>query len=177
MTEGHVKTGKDNRNGAKQARLLTPEIKAMLGQETVLIGKEPIDKSSIRRYAQAILDLNPIYFDEDYAKNSKHGAIIAPPTYIFDVSHDIFADTGKDGRDLTRITIDGLQAIRGGNEYQFKKPAKVGDVINAKRKIIDIYEKEGKTAGSILFIVYDITYTNQKDEVLGISRETMMFIK
>ena len=66
----------------------------MLGQETVLIGKEAIDKSSIRRYAQAILDSNPIYFDEDFAKNSMHGAIIAPPTYIFDVSHDIFADTG-----------------------------------------------------------------------------------
>lgn len=164
-------------NEVQQDSLLTPEIKAMMGQETVLSGKETIDKSSIKRYAQAIFDSNPIYFDEDYAKNSKYGTIIAPPTYIFDVSHDIFADTGKDGRDLTRITIEGLQAIRGGNEYQFIKPAKVGDIINAKRKIIDIYEKEGKTAGKILFIVYDTTFTNQRDEILGITRETMMFIK
>ena len=172
-----MKSDNGTQGEAAHNSLLKPEIKAMVGQETVLIGKEPIDKSSIRRYAQAIFDTNPLYFDEDYAKNSKYGTIIAPPTYVFDVSHDIFADTGKDGRDLTRITIEGLQAVRGGNAYQFKKPAKVGDIIHAKRKVIDIYEKEGRTAGKILFIVYDITFTNQRNEVLGSSRETMMFIK
>ena len=45
--------------------LMTPEIKAMLGQETYFPGKEVVDKSSIRRYAQAIADLNPLYLEED----------------------------------------------------------------------------------------------------------------
>jgi len=157
--------------------LITPEIRAMLGKEEYFPGREVVDISSIRRYAQAISDLNPLYLDEEYAKKSEYGEIIAPPTFIFDVSHDIFTDIGEDGRDLSRVTIPGMNAVRGGNEYQFFEPARPGDIVNKRRKIIDIYEKESKRAGKILFIVYDTTYTNQNGKVLGICRETMMFLK
>jgi len=70
-----------------------------------------------------------------------------------------------------------MNAVRGGNEYQFFEPARPGDIVNKRRKIIDIYEKESKRAGKILLIVYDTTYTNQNGKVLGICRETMMFLK
>lgn len=157
--------------------LITPEIEAMRGREEFFPGKEAVDKSTIRRYAQAISDLNPLYLDEDYAKHSEYGGIIAPPTFIFDVSHDIFAEIGQDGRDLSRITIPGMNAVRGGNEYRFLEPARPGDIVNRTRKIVDIYEKQSKKAGKILFIAYDTTFTNQRGRVLGICRETMMFLK
>lgn len=157
--------------------LITPEIRAMLGQEVYFPGREVVDISSIKRYAQAISDLNPLYLDEEYAKKSEYGGIIAPPTFIFDVSHDIFTDVGEDGRDLSRVTIPGMNAVRGGNEYQFFEPARPGDIVNKRRKTIDIYEKKSKRVGKILFIVYDTTYTNQNGKVLGICRETMMFLK
>lgn len=157
--------------------LITPEIQAMLGQEVYLPGEEVIDKSSIRRYAQAIMDLNPMYWDETRGKESPYGSIIAPPTYIFDVSHNICAEVGEDGRDLSRVTIPGMNPVRGSNEYQFFEPARPGDRVNVKRRIVDIYEKQGRRSGRILFVVYEITYTNQDETVLGICRETMMFLK
>lgn len=157
--------------------LITPEIKAMLGKEEYFPGTEVVDRSTIRRYAQAISDFNPLYLDDEFARQSKYGGIVAPPTYIFDVSHDTFAEIGEDGRDLTRVTVPGMNAVRGGNEYEFYEPAKPGDVVNRRRKVIDIYEKEGKKAGKILFITYETTYVNQKGTVLGICRETMMFLK
>jgi acyl dehydratase len=157
--------------------LITPEIRAMLGQEFYFTGKEVIDRTAIRQYAQAISDLNPLYIDEEFAKKSEYGGLIAPPTFIFDVSHDLFAEVGEDGRDLSGVTIRGLNAVRGGNEYQFLEPARPGDIINRRRKITDIYEKEGKKAGKILFIVYETSYTNQKEKLLGVCRETMMFVK
>lgn len=170
---------RERKEGIKMAEetLITPEIRAMLGQEVYFPGREVVDISSIRRYAQAISDLNPLYLDEEYAKKSEYGGIIAPPTFIFDVSHDIFTDVGEDGRDLSRVTIPGMNAVRGGNEYQFFEPARPGDIVNKRRKTIDIYEKKSKRAGKILFIVYDTTYTNQNGKVLGICRETMMFLK
>jgi acyl dehydratase len=143
-----------------EGSLITPEIRAMLGQEVYFAGKEVIDRTAIKRYAQAISDLHPLYIDEEFAKKGKYGGVIAPPTFIFDVSHDIFAEIGEDG-----------------NEYQFFEPARPGDIINRRRKIADIYEKKGKKAGNILFVVYETTYTNQKDELLGVCRETMMFVK
>jgi len=157
--------------------LITPEVQAMLGQEVVFPGKEVVDKNSIRCFAQSIADLNPLYLDEEYAKKSKYGGIIAPPTYVFDVSSDIFAEAGEDGRDLSRVSVPGLQPVRGGNVYEFFEPVRPGDVIDRTRKITDIYEKESKKAGKILFIDYETTYTNQKDKVLGKARETMMFLK
>ena len=160
-----------------EGTLITPEIKAILGKEEYFPGKEVVDRSSIRRYAQSISDLNPLYLDDEFARQSKYGGIVAPPTYIFDVSHDIFAEIGEDGRDLTRVTVPGMNAVRGGNEYEFYEPVKPGDVVNRRRKVIDIYEKEGKKAGKILFITYETTYVNQKGTVLGICRETMMFLK
>ena len=157
--------------------LMTPEIKAMVDQEAFFPGKEVIDRSSIRRYAQAISDLNPVYLDEAYAKETEYGGIIAPPTFIFDVSHDIFSGVGEDGRDLSSVTIAGLIPVRGGNEYRFFEPARLGDIVSRRREIVDLYEKEGKRAGKILFVIYETTYTNQEGKVLGICRETLMFMK
>jgi acyl dehydratase len=157
--------------------LITPEIKAMIGQEVNFPATEVIDRSSIRRYAQAISDLDPLYLDEAYAKTTEYGGIIAPPTFIFDVSHDIFSDVGEDGREVSRVAILGLKLARGGNEYQFFQPARPGDKLHRKRKIIDIYERPSKAVGKILFVVHDITHSNQEGKLLGINRETLMFFK
>lgn len=156
--------------------LLTAEIKAMVGEEAELPVLEEIGKTSIIRYAHAISDLNPLYFDEEYAKKTEFGGVIAPPTYIFDVvSAD--TETGDDGRDLTRIALPGFRVARGGNEYQFFEPVRPGDVISRKRKIIDVFERDSKKVGKIIFIVYDTTYTNQEGKLLSINRETLMFFR
>jgi acyl dehydratase len=84
---------------------------------------------------------------------------------------------GEDGRELSKVAIPGLKLTRGGNEYQFFQPARPGDIVHQKRKIIDIYERPSKAVGKIMFIVYEITYTNQEDKLLGINRETLMFFR
>lgn len=160
----------------REESLITPEIKAMIGQETDLPRIGAIDETSIIRYAQAIMDLNPLYRDEEYAQKTDYGGIIAPPTFVFDTI-PASTDIGDDGRDLTRIKLPGFKLARGSNEYQFFEPVRPGDVINRKRKIIDIYQRESKKVGKIIFIVYDTTYTNQEEELLGINRETLMFFK
>ena len=156
--------------------LLTPDIKAMVGLETNLPNLESIDKTTISRYVQAISDLNPLYIDEEYAKETDYGGIIAPLTFIFDVI-PAATEIGDDGRDVTRIALPGFKVARGGNEYQFLEPARPGDVIMRRRKIVDVFERDSKKVGKIIFIVYDTTYSNQDARVLGINRETLLFFK
>lgn len=156
--------------------LLTPDIKAMVGLETNLPNLESIDKTTIIRYVQAISDLNPLYIDEEYAEETDYGGIIAPPTFIFDVI-PAATEIGADGRDVTRIALPGFKVARGGNEYQFLEPARPGDVIMRRRKIVDVFERDSKKVGKIIFIVYDTTYSNQDARVLGINRETLLFFK
>ena len=156
--------------------LLTPDIKAMVGLETNLPNLESIDKTTIIRYVQAISDLNPLYIDEEYAKETDYGGIIAPLTFIFDVI-PAATEIGDDGRDVTRIALPGFKVARGGNEYQFLEPARPGDVIMRRRKIVDVFERDSKKVGKIIVIVYDTTYSNQDARVLGINRETLLFFK
>lgn len=163
--------------GTSQESLITPEIKAMLDQETVYPGKEMVDATAIRRYAAAIGELDPLYLDEEYAKKTIYGGIIAPPTFVFDVSNNIFGDVGEDGREKGRVTLPGLRVARGGNEWQFFEPVRPGDVIDRKRKIAEIYEKAGRKAGNIVFVVTETSCTNHKGQLLGINRETLMFFK
>lgn len=156
--------------------ILTPDIKAMVGLETNLPDLESIDKTTIIRYVQAVSDLNPLYIDEEYAKETDYGGIIAPPTFIFDII-PAATEIGDDGRDVTRIALPGFKVARGGNEYQFLEPARPGDVIMRRRKIVDVFERDSKKVGKIIFIVYDTTYSNQDARVLGINRETLLFFK
>ena len=39
-----------------------------------------LDREQVRRYVAAVGDLNPFYVDEEFARHSKYGGLIAPPT-------------------------------------------------------------------------------------------------
>ena len=43
--------------------------------------KFPVEYTHIMMFARSVADDNPIYHDEEYAKNSEHGHILAPPTF------------------------------------------------------------------------------------------------
>jgi len=158
--------------------LITPEIQAMVGQEVVSRGVEEVSKCTIRRFAVSVGDLNPLYLDEEFAKKSRYGGVIAPPIYVTAVNHNALAETGEDGRLLGRIKLPPPlnRLTRGGNEYEFFQPVRPGDIINTKRTILDIYQKQGK-AGGLVFVIYETAYTNQKDELLSVNRETLIFFE
>lgn len=157
---------------------IPPEIMAMLGQEAESPGSEVVDASAIRRYVAALNDPDPLYLDEEYAKQTSYGGIVAPPTFVFDVTNNVFAPVGEDGRDTRRIQRPaGYRGLRGGNEYEFIKPVRPGDIISRKRKIIDVYQKSGKKSGSIVFVISETSYFNQRKELLGKNRETSMYVK
>ncbi|MFH1485355.1 MAG: MaoC family dehydratase N-terminal domain-containing protein [Chloroflexota bacterium] len=154
------------------------ELMRMLGQETESPGTEVVDSSAIRRYAAALNDLNPLYLDDEHAKKTGYGGIIAPPTFIFDVTNDVFAPVGEDGRDLRRIQRPpGYRGLRGGNEYEFIQPVRPGDIISRKRKIIDVYQKPGRKSGPITFVISETSYFNQRGDLLAKNRETAMYVK
>jgi hydroxyacyl-ACP dehydratase HTD2-like protein with hotdog domain len=57
----------------------------------------------------------------------------------------------------------------GGTEIEFFVPIRVGDTLTGRSKITNIYQKEGRT-GSLIFVVRETTYTNQRGEVVLIEK-------
>jgi acyl dehydratase len=158
--------------------LVTPEMESMVGSETVFSSPEELGRATIRRFALAVGDPNPLYWDEEFANKTQYDGIIAPPTMIFELNHNLADEISEDDggySDKVLLPPPLTRFVRGGNEYEFFQAVRPTDKITVKRKISQIFEKEGK-GGALVFVIIELTYTNQHGELLGINRETFIFM-
>ena len=147
--------------------VITEEMRSLLGVESEPSVYE-IQKEPIRRWAEAIGDPNPLYHDEEYAKKSRRAGIIAPPGMIGNYAFPV-----KLGGPPPRVTSPFWRVLNGGNEYEFLKPVRPGDVLTATTKLADLQERMGRPGiGRMLIQVLETTYKNQNGEVVVKTRGT-----
>ena len=145
-------------------------VASLLGKEEVFHAAEEIGKATVRKFAAAIGDYNPLYWDEQFAEKSGYGGIIAPPTLIFEVNCDVGDEIDDIDRWQKWFGFSNMQ--RASNEYEIFQPARPDDVITRRRKIVGVTEKQRKT-GKLIFLTTETTYTNQRGELLGFNRDTV----
>ncbi len=125
-----------------------------------------IERSSIRRWAEAIGDNNPLYNDEEYARSKGYRSIIAPPGFIAQYYFPVSASGPHHG-----VTSPFSRNLNGGNEYEIMKTVQAGDRITATSKVAELREREGRM-GKMLFIIMETTYKNEAGEIVGKARST-----
>ena len=153
---------------------LLERLKATVGQEIVLRAPDEIGRSSLRQYALAIGDFNPLYSNREFAQANGLRDVMAPPTLICDTWQYVDSDMDERGDLLGRGPIRELEGLRAGNEYEFFQTIHPDDVIIAHWTVKDVYEKTGRT-GSLVFQVIETTFYNQSDELLARNTETMFY--
>ena len=150
-----------------------PELLKWLGREVVYTATEEVGLASIRYFAFAIDDPNPLYRDAAFAASTRHGGIIAPPTMVCETNQ--FAGEQEDGNGYIGhhwdLPING-RFMRGSNDYEFFQPVRPTDRITIKWKIVDIYERTTRKLGRIVFVSSVAEYYNQHNNLLAINRET-----
>ena len=155
--------------------MLPEEVTKFIGQATGTTTIHEVEKGAIARYAEAVGDLNPLYLDEEYAKKSKYGSIIAPPGFFGWVvrrPRDTSAPEVIAGARGPNLAAAGYpRVLDGGMEYDFIKPIRAGDTLTSSSIIKDIVEREGRT-GKMAFLIREATYTNQDGEVVAKTRGT-----
>ena len=62
--------------------LLTPEVRACVGQTADFVAPEPLGRASIRYFALALGDANPLWVDDRFARAHGWPGVVAPPTLI-----------------------------------------------------------------------------------------------
>ncbi|UFJ43023.1 MaoC family dehydratase N-terminal domain-containing protein [Brevibacillus humidisoli] len=134
-----------------------------IGVESVPV-KNEVEKGAIKKFADAIGDANPLYRDEEYAKASRYGRIIAPPT--FSRTFDYGEIPGL------RFNREGL--IHGEQHFEYRQPIGAGDVLYCSTKLADAYLKEGKL-GQMTFLVYEQKGVNESGETVFIARSTVIY--
>ena len=144
--------------------------KSWIGKETPEFTFK-VEKGNILDFALAIGDLDPIYYDEEYAKKSRFGGIIASNTF----SHALRGDKSTLIRSIPQIGPRIPQKnLHGEHEIEYFQPLRPGDVIKFRIKIVDIFEREGKRNGTMDVFVLDIPCYNQRGELALRYRQTFV---
>ena len=157
------------------AGLVPPETYALVGQAMGSPATATITRREAQRYARAVGDLDPRYFDEDAAAAAGYDGLLAPPTFVGHavVEGGALDDLREDGlwrdRNGLPIRLNVGRTMFGGEEWEFLAPVMVGDTITAQRRFGNVEEKDGR-AGPFVLLHYETTFTNQHDDVVAVSR-------
>jgi acyl dehydratase len=154
-----------------------PVLLSWIGREAVYVATEEVGAASIRYFAFATGDPNPIYRDEKFAARTCFKEIIAPPTMVCETNQftgEIENSDGYIGHHWD-LPLNGGRFMRGSNDYTFYQPVRSSDRITVRWKIVDIYERETRTSGKLVFVESEARYCNQKGELLALNRETNIY--
>jgi acyl dehydratase len=136
-----------------------------------------VEKGAIRRYAEAVGNDNPLYQDEEYARRSPYGSIIAPPGFFGWPTKTPCSCTGLAdivGELQAALARGGFPRILdGGISYDFFLPVCAGDILIASPKVTGLSEKEGK-GGTMIICNFETTYTNQNGDLVAKANQTFI---
>ena len=144
-----------------QESVITPEMRAAVGVESEPYVND-VEKGAIIKFARAIGDTNPVYNDEEAARKSRYGGLIAPPTFF---------RLMRSGRSKTDVQSPYPANLDGGSEWEYYEPVRPGDRIAATTKISNMFERPGRL-GNMLFIQRETKYVNQFGTTVAIQRTT-----
>lgn len=157
------------------AGILTDEIRAQIGQLTQPPVTAVITARDSQRYAMAVDDLNPVFFDEAAAQAAGYRTLVAPPTFVGHVvaATRPLADLREDGlfRGGSRLRLGLPRVMAGGDAWEYLEPAYIGDEITAESRLAEITEREG-SKGPFVTSVVETTFTNGEGTVVARLRQT-----
>ena len=152
--EGPVHTGQASEE--ELARL-----RAKIGKR-VEINEPPylteVSRDAVRHWAWAIGDKNPLYLDEAYAKKSRHGAILCPPSMLYAFSRMAIGYRGG---------LPGVHSMFAGTHWKFKEHGKLGDVIVPEVTFKDLEALPSRFAGRMWKQISSIDFKTSDGRLLA----------
>lgn len=157
--------------------LLTDELKAWIGREAHYPAREELGRASIRYFALAMGDDNPLYVDEAYAREAGYSSVIAPPTLICETCQYAHRPPDADGYigHEWNLPVANCRLIRAGNDYEFMRPIVPADRISVTWTLEDIAERRSSRGGTQLFVDSVARYRDAAGEIVAINRETIVY--
>jgi acyl dehydratase len=140
------------------------EAEALIGDDArAAIGMElnrsqaTVRRLEFQRFAAAVGERNPLYFDPLYARAHGYRDVVAPPMYIPYVTGTVV--------ELDQLRPDGLtqrsgsgavplpkcpRRMAGGDDYTFHEPVYDGDLITTVRRLVGLDPKVGRSGPFVL---------------------------
>jgi hypothetical protein len=144
---------------------------------------DPVEQGAVRRYAQAIMDEDPI-FGPPAMGGTPYGGQVAPPllpTHLFrrpfgtedpvqananDPDFDGFVAAPASSEGLPELLpLKGYALLNGGSEVEFFRYARHGETVTMRSTYADIQEKQ-TSKGPIVLVTVESEYRNGHGDLL-----------
>ncbi len=122
-----------------------------------------IEKGAIRRFAEALGETNPVYFDEQEARRRGYRGLLAPPTFPVTLRRS----------PVPGLTMPRAGVIHGEQEFIYGEPICSGDVITVTAWLEDVRERRG-SRGVMTLVTVASEGVHQNGAMAFQSRSTMI---
>ena len=141
------------------------------------VARDSVSEPVIRSWCDAMSESNPLYINQDFANDSKHGRIIAPPAML-----QVWTMSGLHlGNQFQRNTEDSPSAgvyqlldeagftgvVATNATYHYDEVIKPGDLISASQKLLDISEEKTTAIGVGHFVTTETIYSDASGKQVG----------
>src|ERR1051325_1586253 len=116
-----------------------------------------VTRDNIRHYAHGIGDDNPLWCDPDYASRSRHGRLVAPPSFVFALNRILSGYVGG---------LPGIHAMWAGANITWHRPLLLGMEIRCEAYLKDLVEHQTRFAGRSIQQIYHVDFYDQRDDHL-----------
>jgi acyl dehydratase len=140
-------------------------VRALVGRE-VDRRRAVVSTLEFQRWAAAVGDHNPLYFDADFARAHGYRDVVMPPMYVGNLTSGVrhLDDLRPDG---SPVSIGGLDVpipherrMAAGTTVESLRPVYGGDEITAVTRLGDMVMKEARSGPFVLVELYT-RYTHQ----------------
>lgn len=137
-------------------------------------GDVEAERGSVLHWCEATENANPLYWDHEVAE-ALTGGWIAPPSMLSVWMRPLLFDPRRAEtiRPLElhfrlKDQLDLPEGIVTGNEITFGEPVRMGDVVSTEQSVREISEVRTNRLGTGRSWTIDVTYTNQRGDVVGV---------
>jgi len=119
---------------------------------------------AIRNFSSGIGDSNSLYRDEEYAKGTPYGALIASPSWVASVTpHWVLQG------------LPGIHADHSASDWEFLRPIYINDRITPRCTFVGFDVRKSRFAEKTVFEYQRFEYWNQRNEL--VSRGYCMLVR
>lgn len=152
-------------------------------------GRYPVEYDPIRRHCHMVEDENPLFLDPNFAKETSHGGVIAPPVLAGYFAGDgAWPPTGgptqgqrrtgeqiePEGSIIGDVPTRGERLINMNVAWEYFAPVRIGDELSSETVLADIFEKSIRLDPKAVWIVTERRIYNQRDELVATNTNTLL---
>jgi acyl dehydratase len=143
------------------------------------VAPDPVNVPMIRHWVDALDDQNPVYLDEQVARSSRFGGIVAPPAMLqtWSMPRPVIKGIAERGgapgalpADSPIVVLDKagyVGTLATNSELEFVRYLRPGELLHQSAEIESISNRKTTGLGQGYFLTWITTYRTASGEVVG----------